>query len=102
MSQTATLRALDMTLQQSFLSAGLADQGTVRGIECDLYIDRDAEIFGDDEAAVVGIKSIVTFRLDQVPKAERGDPVVVGSERWQLAELLQQDESLAVWVVVRG
>jgi hypothetical protein len=101
MSQADTLRALDRTLHGAFLAAGLADSGVVRGISCDLYLDRDAQFFGDDQAAVAGLRTTVTFRKDQAPGAERGDRVVVGSEAWLLAEIVEEDESLAVWAVVR-
>lgn len=101
MSQADTLRALDATLHGAFLAAGFAETGTVRGVECDLYVDRDAEFFGDDQSAVAGLRTTVTFRKDLVPGADRGDRVVVGSEAWLLSELVEEDESLAVWVVVR-
>lgn len=101
MSQSDTLRALDATIMAAFRAAGLADQATFRGQSVEVYLDRDAEVFGEDGAGVVGVRTLITLRLDQADTPERGDTVSVGDETWLLSELVQQDESMSTWVAVR-
>lgn len=100
MSQQTTLRALDAEIMAAMLGAGLADSATYGTTACDVYVDRTAQFIGDGPAQVSGVRTVIALLLSQVTPV-RGGVVTVGTESFQLVELVSQDESLAAWVVER-
>lgn len=107
MSQRDALRALDDRVLGMLRRAGLSDAGEFRaaglpagapGTACDVLVDRDVRLFGDDDAEVATPHVVVTLYHAQV-QPSRGATVVVGAETFRLEALLSQDESKSRWVV---
>ncbi len=105
MSQRAFLRSLDDQIMGAMLGAGMADSAVYEGgsgaVSCSVYVDRAAQVFGDDEAEVTGVQTLVTFRLAEVGALEVGARVTVDGETFELVKMIREDESLSTWVVVR-
>ena len=106
MPQLDFLRSIDDQIMGVMLGAGLADSAVYDAgagtVSCRVYVDRDVEIFGDDQAGVAGVQTLVTLFLAEVPAPQRGATITIGAEVFELAELQGQDESRSRWVVVRG
>ncbi len=108
MSQADALRRMDAAILGPLRRAGLADTPVFRakgisqalpGTPCDAYIDRDVRLYGDDEAEVATVHTVVTLFFAQVTP-ERGATVTVGAEIFKLDAEVTHDESSARWVVV--
>jgi hypothetical protein len=105
MSQRAFLRSIDDQIMGAMLGAGMADSAVYEGgagaVSCSAYVDRAAQVFGDDEAEVAGVQTLVTFCLAEVGTLEVGARVTVDGEAFELVKMIREDESLSTWVVVR-
>lgn len=108
MSQADALRAMDATIMAVMQAAGIADRPVFRpkgsgpdtqGIQCDVYVDRDVRLFGDDDAEVATPHIVVTMLRAQV-EPHRGATITVGDETFKLEAELTKDESRARWVVL--
>lgn len=105
MSQSATLRAMDATLMGAFHAAGFADAATYtppvgNAVGCTVYIDRAAAFLDQDGVAVAGHRIVIGILRADVDRPEAGGIVAVGSETFELEEVLQRDESITRWVVL--
>ena len=105
MSQTDTLRAFDATLMDAFHAAGWADTATYTPlvgapVACKVYVDRAAAFLDQDGVAVAGHRIVIGILRADVDRPEAGGMVAVGSETFELEELLQRDESITRWVVL--
>lgn len=106
MSQLATLQELDAALAAAFLAAGLADSATYTppagaAVACTVLIDRAAQFY-DDAAGVAGNRIVITLYVAEVAVPVRTAAVVIGSETFKLDQLIDRDESMSRWVVVRA
>jgi len=108
MSQQTALRALDAKIMAGLKGAGLADSATFLAKDavvgtvptpCDAYVDRDVRLYGDDEADVATVHTVVTLFRSQV-EPHRGARVTVEGETFLLEGELTKDESRARWAVV--
>ena len=108
MSQLDALRKLDARIMRAMQGAGMADPAQFRakgaepdspGTDCDVYVDRDVRLFGDDAAEVATVHTVITMFRAQV-EPHRGATVVVGSETFKLEAEVTLDESRARWTVV--
>ena len=107
MSQKAALRALDASLVDAFVGAGLADTALYTppggaGIPCRVLVDDEAQFFGEGAGEVAGHRTLVGLFLAEVPTPERGALVVADGQTYMLASLETRDASLERWVVTRG
>lgn len=106
MTQRAFLQELDAQIMGAFVDAGMADSGTYTppgggaGGACDVLIDRDVKLYGDDQAQVATSHLVVTLFLATVAAPERGGTITVGSETFKLDAKLDEDESQSRWVVL--
>lgn len=114
MSQRDALRALDATIDRALKAAGLVDAAfyvppgapPIAAMPCEVLVDRDVEVYGDEGTEVAARITTVTFqRLHVEPR--RGGTVVIGqapghpaAERLKLGAPVEQDESRAVWSAI--
>ena len=110
MSQRDTLQALDRDLVAAFKSAGLADDalytapGAPEPVECEIFVDREADFYGDDGSPIAGHRTLVTLFKHDVPAPVRNATVLVPAEgvTYTLAEIESRDQSMERWVVTHG
>lgn len=105
MSQTAALRALDASIMDAMLGAGMADAAVYTApaglpVDCNVYVDRVAQFFGGDSAEVAGYRTTVTLFRNQVPSPVRGATVLADGTTHTLDQLDAQDQSMSRWVVL--
>ncbi len=107
MNQIAFLQSLDATLMTAFQGIGMGDVGTYTAplgtpLPVRIYIDRNAQFFGDAGSEVVGNRITLGILRAGVARPERGATVVLTGtgESFTLQSLVEQDESLTRWVVL--
>lgn len=109
MTQRDRLRSLDARIMRSMNAAGLADsplfwpkgaEPDTPGTPCDVYVDRDVRMYGEDDAEVPTKHIVLTLFLAQV-QPHRGATVVLGDEIFKLDAEVTSDESRARWVVLQ-
>lgn len=107
MNQIAFLQTLDATLMTAFQGIGMADVGTYTppigdAVPVRVYIDRNAQFFGDAGSEVVGNRITIGIMRAGVARPERGATVALTGtgETFTLQSLVEQDESLTRWVVL--
>lgn len=104
---------MDALIFSAMADAGLSDLGwyvppgqpTTAAVQCNVMIDRDVEIYGDEQTEVAARVVTASFQRFQVdPK--RGGTIVLGldplsptAERFAVKDQLSLDESLSVWMV---
>jgi hypothetical protein len=105
-SQREALQALDRSIFQALLEVGLADQAIFQplaggaAIPCTVVVTRGAQVF-DDTQQVAGMRTTVDFLKSEIPDAQRGDILTVGSDEYTLdARIDVEDESRVRWVVL--
>jgi len=91
------LAALDARIVRTFKATGVADSATLNGAACDVMIDRNVQVFGDN-GEIVGPRDVATFLRSEVAPM-RGGMLVVGSDTWTLEKKTTQDESLSEWIL---
>lgn len=106
MNQTAFLRDLDSKLMDAFQTIGMADVGTYTAplgtpLPVRVYIDRNAQFFGDAGSEVAGTRIAVGILRAGIERPERGAIVMLADgETFTLQSLIEQDESITRWVVL--
>lgn len=103
MSQRDKLRELDERIAGALSRTGLADGAVYDGATaCTVYVDRNAQVMGSDPSAIVGTRTVVSIPLAQVAKPQRGRRLALPAtgETFELAELVERDESRELWVAV--
>lgn len=105
MSQTDFLRGLDADIMAAFHGAGMADSATYAPpvgatVDCKVYVDRAAAFLSQDGVDVAGHRIVIAILRADVARPEAGGIVTVGTETFELEELVQQDESITRWVVL--
>lgn len=104
MSQKAFLQAFDQAAIGSFMAAGMADaaQYTAPGgttVACNVMVDRGTQVWGDDGTPVALGEISVAFQRAEVEPV-KGGIVVVDGGTYRLTDKLNDDASLARWLVV--
>lgn len=113
MSQRTALQQLDATIMGKMLGAGLADAAeylasdAAPGVDptpCNVLVDRDVQMYGDDVAEVAAPKTLITLFLAQVAAPVRASVVTINpgtpaAESFKLDAQTKRDESLSRWVV---
>lgn len=106
MTQRETLQQMDAAIHAAFLGAGLAFAGGYRGPNVPVtaaaqdvrgYLDRGVEFYGEF-GQVAGRRDQITLMLEDVAPAVGGH-VDCDGLRFKLAELIDQDDSTAQYVV---
>lgn len=106
MTQRDTLQQMDAAIHAAFLGAGLAFDGgyrapgvpfTTAARDVRGYLDRGVEFLGEF-GQVAGRRDQITLMLEDVTLAVGGH-VDCDGLRFKLAELIDQDESTAQYVV---
>ncbi len=106
MGQVEFLRDMDADIMDAFVDIGMADSvffiatATKVATLCDVMIDRDVTIFGDDGAPVNTGQVVVTFQKRQVGNPVAGDRVLKGVETLELSQLMTEDESQSKWACI--
>lgn len=102
MNESDTLRELDAEIMDAFANAGLASSARHRsartGAETDIIVLRDPQIVQDGPATFR--RETMSIQRADVTPAE-GDTVAIGSERWRLVTLVDEDDSVQQWAVAR-
>ncbi|KFN42338.1 head-tail joining protein [Arenimonas oryziterrae] len=106
MNQRDTLQALDADLHAAFADAGFAETALYTdrvntAVPCRVYVDRDAQTFGNF-GEVSGARTVVSLFLVDVADPRSKAQIVLGCETFVLDSKLGEDESLSRWVVTRG
>ena len=106
MTQRDTLQQMDAAIHAAFLGAGLAFDGGYRGpnvpfttaaLDVRGYLDRGVEFYGEF-GQVAGRRDQITLMLEDVTPAVGGH-VDCDGLRFKLADLIDQDDSTAQYVV---
>lgn len=118
MNQRALLQSLDASISAAFASAGMADaalylpEATVPpavpapvAAACTVLVDRDIEIYGQEQPDVATRHVVVTLFRGEVEPAQYGTVTLVDTltglagEAFRLEAKLDEDESKSRWVV---
>lgn len=110
MSQTSALRDLDADIAAALVDAGLADVATYTppgggsAVPCTVYVDRDVQVYGDDQMPVGAPRTLITiFRSDVDAPARLGTVTLTETaETFKLDEVLKKDESRQQWACANG
>lgn len=108
MSQRDMLQEFDAGMALSFLDAGLADSATYTEPGGDpvpditVLVDRQSEMFGDDEMPVAGSRTIIAIQLSDIPDPKVNAQLAIGSENFVLVKRVFLDESMSAWTVRHG
>lgn len=104
---------MDALIFGAMAAAGLNDPGwyvppgqpASAAVRCDVMIDRDVEIYGDERTEVAARVVTATFQRGQVDPKRGGtivlglDPLSPSAERFAVKDQLSLDESQSVWMV---
>ena len=108
MGQQDSLRALDASIHDVMLAAGVAEQaeyqaGGGAAVPCRVYEDDKQDDFGEDLAQVSGRRTVLSLFLADVPTPRQGATVImVDGTVWKLKKQVGLDQSISKWVVTSG
>ncbi len=99
------MRALDRELVDSLVDVGLADSATYEALDgstkpCRAMIDQGVRKLSGGGAEVISDQATVTLFKDEIAEPVGGAVVIADGARYELDELVGEDESQSIWSAI--